>query len=287
MTELIKDVQKQEPGSRLLILFELELDTDITADSYAYFHSGLEADNTTVQFRTATPNSVTGKYEAKEYTAIPIGATGFETGSGPSARPTLTIANILATLSDALDGLTNEDLMGKKLIRRKTLYKYCVGQSDDTGENLAPIEFPKEIYFIDRIAAESPVTVTFELASAFDVEGTRLPKRVILGGACSWKYQGADRTLSEGDLVGACSWSKHSLIEHQGTTYTNFVNKEDQPVLSNSLAPTSDYTTDAAITKNYFYRQLKTGLYVINPDGTTIANNDTTNPVYDYYRIGS
>ena len=263
MSELIKDVQKQEPGSKLIELFELELDTDITTNSYAYFHSGFEENNTTIQFRTATPNSVTGKYDAKEYIAVPIGATGFETGQGPSARPTITLANILSTFSDALDGLTNEDLMGKKLIRRKTLYKYCVGQSEDTGENTAPIEFPKEIYFIDRIAVETPVTVTFELASAFDIEGTKIPRRVILGGACPWKYQGADPNLSEGDKIGSCTWSIHSIINHAGTDYTNFVNKQDEPVLSNTLAPTSDYTTDAGITKNYFYRQQKTGLKVI------------------------
>ena len=48
MTDLIKDVQKQDPGSRLITLFELELDTDITDNSYAYFHEGLEDNNNPV-----------------------------------------------------------------------------------------------------------------------------------------------------------------------------------------------------------------------------------------------
>ena len=91
----------------------IELDTNITDDSYAYFHNSLEGDLTTIQFRTATANSTTGKYDAKEYQALPVGAKGFETGSGPSARPTFTIANVLSTFSDQLDGLTNDDLLGK------------------------------------------------------------------------------------------------------------------------------------------------------------------------------
>mgnify|MGYP003113434321 CR=1 FL=1 len=284
MTEIIKDVQKQDPGSRIITLFELELDTNITDDSYAYFHNSLEGDLTTIQFRTATANSTTGKYDAKEYQALPVGAKGFETGGGPSARPTFTIANVLSTFSDQLDGLTNDDLLGKKLIRRSTLYKYCVGQSGDSGENSDPIEFPKETWYIDRIASENPITVTFELVSPFDLEGTRLPARTIIGGVCSWKYQGASADLSEGDRVGGCNWNTFSRVDYEGTVYTNFVNREDEPVLSNTLAPTSNYTTDAAITINYIYRQQKTGLEVIQPDGTIVANDDTNNPVYDYWQ---
>ena len=102
MTDLIKDVQKQDPGSKLIVLFELELDTDISTNSYAYFHSGLEGDLTTIQFRKATANS-SGKYEAVEYKALPINAIGFEVGSGPAARPTLSMANVLTNFSDALE----------------------------------------------------------------------------------------------------------------------------------------------------------------------------------------
>ena len=35
MTDIVKDIQKQDPGSRLVTLFELELDTDIPPQLYA------------------------------------------------------------------------------------------------------------------------------------------------------------------------------------------------------------------------------------------------------------
>ncbi len=285
MTELIKDVQKQDPGSRLITLFELELDTDITTNTYAYFHDGTEQDLTTVQFRTVTKDATTNKYEAKEYKAIPVQAGGFETGDGPSARPTITFANVLTNFSDALEGLTNENLLGKKIIRRKTLYKYCVGQSgDDSTGQTAPIEFPKEVYFIDRIAAETPIMITFELVSAYDLEGIQLPRRIIVGNACPWKYQAAATGLSAGDKVGGCTWSRFSRINVGGTNYTNFVNKEDEPIIHIDYAPTSNYTNNATIVLNYIYRQQKTGLSRIEADGNIIANDDTNNPVYDYWQ---
>ena len=280
MTDLIKDVQKQDPGSRLIVLFELELDTDISTNSYVYFHSGLEGDLTTIQFRKATANSKTQKYDAVEYKAIPIDATGFEVGSGPSARPTLSMANVLTNFSDALEGLTNEDLLGNKVIRRKTLYKYCVGQSGDSGEYSAPLEFPKDIYFIDRIALESPILVSFELVSAYDLESVKLPKRNIVGNACPWRYQGADDDLAAEDRVGGCTWSRFSRAGDK----TNFVNEEDEPVIPITSAPTSNYVSNDAITANYIYRQPKTGLYRIEPDGVILINDDTNNPVYDYWQ---
>jgi hypothetical protein len=46
----IQDVQKQTPGSALIELWEIEL----SDSSSAYFHSGLEADLSTLQFRDRT-----------------------------------------------------------------------------------------------------------------------------------------------------------------------------------------------------------------------------------------
>lgn len=280
MTDLIKDVQKLEVDSKLITLFELELDTDITTNSYAYFHEGLEEDLTTIKFRNFTADS-NGKYQVQEYEAIPIAATGFEVGTGPSSRPTLTMANVLSVLSDALEGLTNEDLIGKKLIRRKTLYKYCHGQSGDQGDYTAPIEFPRETYLIDRIAQETPVAIVFELASPFDLEKITLPRRQVIGQGCPWKYQGADPSLAAGQRQGGCTWSRFSRVtDVDGNTYTNFVNKADEPVIPLSYAPTSNYTNDASITKNYIYRQQKTGLKRILPDGKIVTGKTS----FDYWQ---
>ena len=282
MTDLIKDLQKQNPGSAIVELYEIELDTDITTNTTAYFHRGLENNMTTIKFRSATKGSVSGKYDILEYEAIPMEIEGFETKSGePSARPLLTIANVLTNFSDALEGLENEDLLGKKITRRKTLYKYCVGQSGDQGDCIAPIEFPKEVYFFDRIASQFSSMITFELASAYDLEGYKLPRRIIIGGACPWKYQGADIGITEGSRTGACTWSRFS--RNDTNAYTNFVNKADEPVIPISFAPTSDYSS-GALTANYIYRVQKTGLNRIESNQTILANDDINNPVYDYWQ---
>ena len=112
----IQDVQKQDPGSAYIQLFELAL----SSSSSAYFHSGLEADLTTIQFRDRTsPGTI------RTYNALPNEIDGVNLQSaGATARPTIRVANILSTFGDALGGLTNEDLLGKKLYRRTTLYKY-------------------------------------------------------------------------------------------------------------------------------------------------------------------
>tara|TARA_R100000152_G_C6781423_1_gene215868 strand:+ start:635 stop:1936 length:1302 start_codon:yes stop_codon:yes gene_type:complete len=284
MTELVKSVQKLEIPSNLVVLFELELDTDISTNTYAYFHEGLNSDLSEVKFRSFTADS-NGKYNSQTYTAIPIHATGFETTTGPSARPTLTIANILTVFGDALDGLTNEDLLGKKVIRRKTLFKYCVDQSGDQGLYTAPIEFPRETYIIDRIASETPLFVSFELASPFDLEGITLPRRQVVGQGCPWRYQAGDESLDVANREGGCTWNRFSrVVDTDNQTYTHFVNKADDPVIPLGYAPTSNYTSNSAITKNYIYRQQKTGLRIVDVDGTTRDNDDTTNPVYDYWQ---
>ena len=62
MSQLISAVQLQEPGSELIELYEVTV-----GDSILYFHSGLEADLSTVQFRDRT-----SPYTVRTYTAFPI-----------------------------------------------------------------------------------------------------------------------------------------------------------------------------------------------------------------------
>ena len=168
-SEVVEQAQKQEIDSSIVVLWELQLKND----EYAHFFSGLEADLSTVQFRDREDSSV-----INSYTALPLEAEGFEVQSdGPAQRPTISFANVLSTFGDALqlsDGtvLTNKDLLGKKLYRRRTLYKYCYGQSGDSPDR--SIEYPIQMYFVDRIADETPELIVFELASGFDLAGTSL-----------------------------------------------------------------------------------------------------------------
>lgn len=198
MTELIDSVQIIEPGSELVYLFELELDSSTTL----YFHPGVEADLSTVQFRDKS-----SPYTVRTYTALPIEMSSLEINAdGAMNRPELTIANVLNTFSASIGTIRNEDLVGKALTQRSTLKKYLYGE---TGDASPPIEFPSRKFYLDRIINENNVAVTFELASPFDLSGIKIPNRTVIGKYCSWIYQG--HSLG---LAGGCTWSKNSTIDY-------------------------------------------------------------------------
>ena len=225
--EVVEQAQKQEIASAVINLWELQL----KGDEYAHFFEDVEEDLSTVQFRDREDSSV-----INSYTALPLGAEGFEVQSdGPSQRPTITFANVLSTFGDALqlsDGtvLTNKDLLGKKLYRRRTLYKYCYGQSGDSPDRA--IEYPIQMYFLDRIAMETAEIISFELASGFDLAGIMTPRRIITGNSCSWIYTGAASEKLAADRIGGCTWSEYGRIQDRsGNMQTVYFNKKDEPIV--------------------------------------------------------
>ena len=245
MSELIQAVQLQDPGSALVELFELK----VTPAVSVYFHPGLEENLSTVSFRDRED-----PYTVRDYVALPIEIEGLEkNGEGPSPRPTITIANVLATFSSSLGGLSNDDLVGKTIVRRLTLKKYLVGE---VGDASPPVEFPTEKFIIDRVAEETKTAVTFELASSFDLEGVQIPSRTVVGKYCSWFYQGA----SIGK--GGCNWKSDSTIRIGTTEYKAYFTIDDEPIVLKSglvsAAPgawssSTTYAPDTLVLHNDLY----------------------------------
>lgn len=202
---LAADIQSLSPGD-LVTLFDL--DTTALGGSLLRFHAGTNG------LRTAVV------WQGNSYVPLPIEATGFEiNGKGQLPRPSIKVANI----GGALGALAAEydDLLGAKLIRRRTLAKYLDAGNFAGGVNTAAdpsAEFPLDVYFIDRKANENKVLIEWELAASFDVAGTRLPRRPMTQGVCPWRYRNND------GMVSACSWT--------GTTYFDAT---DQPVGSAGL----------------------------------------------------
>ena len=230
MTEkiAIKELQSLEEESGLVVLYEIALDED--GSSRAYFTRGEDIDLSNVQMYDYDNNS-----QLNTYDAIPVQAEGFEVKSkGAAARPVITFANIFSTFGDALGSLEPDDLIGKKLYRRKTLRKYLKDGSADTGSGNTPVEFPRQIFIIDRIEQLSAVEISFELTTPFDVEGLVLPYRVIGNNACSWVYQGASpNKINNSTDNGGCTWSEESkLIMTNGSgtdvTHTVYVTQDDE-----------------------------------------------------------
>jgi lambda family phage minor tail protein L len=132
-------------------------------------------------------------WQGQLYTPFPIEVSGFASSSdGPIARPTLRAANpdgLLGALIRQFSGLK-----GAKLTRKRTLAKYLDAVNFASGNPHADpySEFPDDVYRLDRITTRNKRIVEYQLTSDLDVQGVRLPRRLILHSVCVWTYRGAD-----------------------------------------------------------------------------------------------
>jgi len=229
MTDIIAtDLQQLEVDSRYIELFELIIDST----NILYFHPGVEEDLTTIQFRDRE-----SPYTLRTYSAMPILMEGLELkADGATSRPTLTLANILDKFSSLSGDYGNDDLVGKTLVRRRTLKKHLHGEREAGAAGTAPTEFPIIKYIIDRVANEDAATVTFEVTVPYDLENIKIPRRVVTGKYCSWEYQGAASGR------GGCTWpanSKLNILKEDGSVaydHNAFFNHDDKPFIFNSFA---------------------------------------------------
>lgn len=165
-------------------LFELDLSpiTSGVPDNKFYFTNQTTASGTKIRWKATGSGSALVTYEP-----LPILAEGFEKSTkGQIPQPTLTVANIFGTFTEAVGEL--DDLVGAKITRRRTLAKYL---GDQPGQDLTA-EFPPDVFYVERKTAETNQYITFELASPLDLEGLQLPRRVITQNYCLWKYRGAE-----------------------------------------------------------------------------------------------
>jgi lambda family phage minor tail protein L len=136
-------------------------------------------------------NSTDIIWQSNTYSRMPVKADGFKyTGKGKLPRPTLTLSNLLGTITTILQ-TTNlitplSDLSGAKVVRRRTLARFLdesnfpsninpfkVGSVDPTAE------MPRETYFIERKTVENRQVVQFELVGSFDLFGVVAPKKLV------------------------------------------------------------------------------------------------------------
>ena len=192
-----EELSKLNP-SAIIELFEVHLDNTLHGSTDVYrFHAGANAD--------IDGNVV---FNGNTYTRIPVKADGFEfTNTGTLPRPTLTISNLDGTMTTLLllvnATTAGNDLGGAEVRRIRTLKKFLDGES--TADPNA--KFPDERWFIDRKANESRDSVTFELASKFDLAGQKLPKRQIVANVCQWVYRSSE-----------CSYTGSNYFDVNGNT---------------------------------------------------------------------
>lgn len=188
--QISSDIQKLNPGS-LVDLFEL--DTSTLGGETFRWHNGVNGLGADVVWQGNT------------YNRLPVEASGFERSSkGTMARPSLRVANVSGLVGALVREL--DDLVGAKVIRRRTFVKYLDAVNFPNGFNSAAdpnVSFPDEVWNIDRKASENGVFVEFELASAFDVQGIRLPRRQCIQNVCIWKYRSAECGYAGGAVANS------------------------------------------------------------------------------------
>lgn len=177
--KIASELQKLAPNA-IIELFQLDA-TTFGGDIY-YFHAGT---NELTQAVT---------WQGQEYQPYPVQITGFEFNAGGQLpRPKLVVSNLSGIITALV--LAYDDLLGAKIIRKRTMLKYLDAVNFDGSINPdadPTAEFPDDIYFIDRKSNENKLLVEFELAASFDVQGVKLPRRQIIQNICPWKYRGAE-----------------------------------------------------------------------------------------------
>lgn len=242
-----KDLQKLDPGSALVELYELEY----SKGDFIYFMSGLDDDLTEVQFRDYSNNA-----QINTYTAIPAKVKGIEyKNDGAIARPSVTIGNATTVFSSAIGTINYQSFLGLKFIKRTTLKKYLYGE---TGDASPPQEFPRDIYTMDRIKQRTKTMIQIEMVAPFDLEGIKIPARNILPDRCPFLYQGAGDNVPEYKKAqSGCTWHLEGKYKSQvatyadGTEYTVYVNTDDEYIIPSS---TSFSTNLSSITENSYYK---------------------------------
>ena len=243
-----QDVRKSWHDS-IIELFELDLQpiTGDGNDKY-YFTGNIFPDGTKI------------RWQGEVYQPFPISITGFETTTkGTIPQPELTVANVLGTLAAVTNAF--DDLVGARIIRRRTLGKYL-----DNGTNPDPSEeFPEDVYFIERKTSETSLSISWQLASKIDLEGLQIPRRIITQNYCIWKYRG-----------GECGYSGPPVA-----------NDKDGPLVGDGSAASANYLsalnafTDAKVAfRNATYvRNLAIGESTANCNASTLPSAETYSDV--------
>ena len=173
-TKVSEEIQKLEP-SALIELYELTYTTTVNGiDTVIRYHAGTNELKTNIVFNGNT------------YSAVPAQVTGFDKKTqGTLPRPKFTVANVDNALSTFIQ-LYNP-LQGQ-LQRIQTYKKFL--DSESTADPTA-IVTTDDIWYIDRISAENPQFVEFELSPKINLQNLRIPRRQITE-HCPWEYRGEE-----------------------------------------------------------------------------------------------
>ena len=204
-------------------------DDDVESANILRFHNNVKAINSYIF------------WQGKTYFPAPIQAEGFDISSrGTLPTPVLRITAQKEEEIEALSILRRAvhkygDIIGAKVTRIRTFAKYLdaknfsdISQKVDSTQGVysSPFpdeyepdpyaEFPRDVFYIERKSNENKVNLEYELSALIDVEGIKLPRRVVLAQKCSFTYRGCgcfyeqkESTKFGSSAVALSGWTQH------------------------------------------------------------------------------
>jgi len=227
------------------------------------------------------------QWQGNTYEPLPILSSGYEKNTtGQIAQPTLTVANVLGTFTELISQY--DDLVGAKVTRRRTLGKYLDGQAE--ADSLQ--EFPIDIYYIERKAEENALTITWELASILDLEGLKLPRRIIIQNLCLWRYRSSECGYTGAPLFNQDDQLISTIgLSSEATTLINTwkVMENRRLVLETARASRNKIFEDkerACTQASLFNSSYNFGAVTYVKNNIAFLGGQTIS-LGDYYRVGS
>ena len=153
-------------------------------------------------------------WQGKTFFPAPIMAEGFEiTSRGVLPSPTLSLTSQTEEGIEAMSIIRRVirkygDIVGAKVTRIRTFAKFLDKNnfsdisSPDSQRGIYASNFPEEyepdpyaelprdVFFVERKASEDKNSINYELSSSLDVEGVKLPRRVVTASKCGFTYRG-------------------------------------------------------------------------------------------------
>lgn len=170
-----------------------------------------------LRFTSSQNNGTAISFGGVVYTPVDFEADGFEyNGVGELPTPRLRIGNAERVVSAVI--AEYGDLVGAVATRTRTYRRFLDGEAEADPTAF----FPPDVYNINRKVTQNKVFVEWELAAAFDVEGTKLPRRQVLREICTHRYRAFDTGTNSFDYTDAtCPYAGVESYDEAGNITSN------------------------------------------------------------------
>jgi lambda family phage minor tail protein L len=143
--------------------------------------------------------------------------------------------------------------------------------------NIYEVELTPDIYYIDRKVQEDSQNVVYELASLLDIEGIKLPGRLLLSKNCSFTYRGEGCLYERSDRLNAIHSGVYAEVgqiikpdstnDAVGTSTFNLSDREE--IIGLQSAPPVASQTDDTFSAYRAYNWIDKGTWQQNATYTT------------------